>query len=342
MANIDIFKNDAFSTTSLTGLVNRKEHLPTMLRGMNLFEVEPVRTTTIWVEMKEGKLALIPTSERGAPIFQSDKQKRNAVALSTLRLAKGDVVTAAELQDIRAEGEEAELKEVQSEVNGRLIKIGEDMDLTMENLMLGAIQGQLIDADGSTVIEDFYTKFAVSQPTEIDFDLDNATPVNGALVKKCKQVVRGMTKAGQGAFLPNTEIIGLAGDNFYDDLVAHQEVSGNSNDWQKAQALAAEFGAYGAIRFGGITFINYRGTDDGSTVAIGADKCKFFPKNARGVFKLALAPGESFEYVNTKGQERYAMTIPDRDRNEFVAVELKSYPLPYCTRPEMLFSAKRT
>ena len=342
MANIDIFKGDAFATTSLTGLVNTKPHIPSLLRTMGLFEVEPVRTTTVWVEFKDGKIALIPTSRRGEPIYENEKQKRRAVPLSTLRLAKGDTITADEIQDIRAEGTEAELKEVMTEVNDRLTQMSGDMDLTIENLLLGAIQGILVDADGSTVIYNLFTEFGVSKPSEIDFDLDNATPESGALWKKCQSVVRGMTKAGKGAFLPNTEIIGLAGDTFYDQLIAHAEVQGNSNNWTEAQALANEYGAYGAIKFGGITFVNYRGTDDGSTVAIGATKVKFFPKNARGVFKLALAPAEFMEYVNSRGQERYSMVIPDRDRNAFVRVELYSYPLPYCTRPEMLFSGKNT
>jgi hypothetical protein len=342
MASLDVFKSDAFSTTSLTEFVNKKPYIPTMLRDMGLFEVEPVRTTTIWVEIKNGSITLIPTSKRGEPLFENEKQKRDAVPLQTLRLALGDTITADELQDIRAENSEAELKEVMAEVNDRLTKMAGDMDLTMENLMLGAIQGILVDADGSTVITNFYTEFGVVQPTEIDFDLDNASPASGALWKACQGVVRGMTKAGQGAFLPNTEIVGLCGDNFFDDLIAHPEVQGNNNSWMESQALANEYGAYGAIRYGGITWINYRGTDDGSTVTIGTDKVKFFPRNARGVFKLALAPAEFFNWTNTRGQERYVITVPDRDRNAWERVEVYSYPLPYCTRPEMLYSGRRT
>ena len=35
------------------------------------------------------------------------------------------------------------------------------------------------------------------------------------------------------------------------------------------------------------------------------------------------------------------MTIPDRDRNASVRIELYSYPLFICTRPEMLQRAKK-
>jgi len=338
---LDIFNQDAFGTTELTDYINRQPFIPTFLKDMGLFEQTPVRTTTIWVEVKDGAIALIPTSKRGTPIFQNEKQKRSAVPLETLRLAKADRVTADELQNIRAEGKAEETKEVQLEISDRLETINGDMDLTTENLMLGAVQGILVDADGSTVITSFYDTFGITQATEINFDLLNASPAKGALKTACRGVVRAMQKAGKGAFTPSTEIVGLCGDNFFDAFVAHVEVEGNSNAHADAMRLGEEFKAYGAVRFGNITWVNYRGTDDGSTVSIGTDSVKFFPKGARGVFKLAQAPAETFDYVNTRGLPRYARIIPDKDRNEYADVEVMSYPLPYCTRPEMLLRGRK-
>jgi len=341
MITLDIFKQDAFSAVELTNFVSKQPFIPSLLRDMNLFADKPVRTTTIWVELKDGKIALIPTSERGAPIFQSEKQKRRAVSLQTVRLAKGDRITSSELQDIRAEGEAEELKEVQVEVTDRLDILSGDMDLTHENLFLGAVQGILVDADGSTVIYNFFTEFNVSQASEVDFDLDNATPASGALLTLCMGIQRSMQRAGQGAYLPTTEVVALVGDAFWDGLIAHTEVKGAYDNWVAAQAFSNDKKAFGEFYWGGINWINYRGTDDNSTVAIGTDKAKFFPRGARGVFENALAPSESFEFVNKKGLPRYAMVVPDLLRNEYVDVEIKSYPLPYCTRPEMLLRGKR-
>ena len=343
MANMDVFNQDAFSMVELTDFVNKKPHIPTMMRDMGIFEAQPVRTTTVWVEFKDGKIALIPTSERGAPLFQNEKQKRRAVPLQCLRIAKGDRVTADEVQNIRAEGEEAELKEVMTEINLRLEQQDGDVDLTMENLMLGAVQGILVDADGSTVIYNFYDEFGVTQPTEIDFDLDNASPDQGAVQKACNLVVRQMQKAGQGAFLPTTRIQAFVGDNFWDDFTTHPEVKGAYNNWVNAQALSQETTPYTTFRFGGIDWLNYRGTDDDSTVTIPTDEAKFFPVGARNVFKNAQAPAEFMDFVNTRGQERYAMVVPDpTNRNAYVDVEMYAYPLPYCVRPEMLQRGRRT
>ncbi len=342
MANIDIFKGDTFATTSLTAYVNKQPHIPSMLRDMGLFTNKPVRTTTVWVEVKNGKIGLIPTSSRGEPLYENEKQKRDAIPLQCLRLAKGDTIMADEIQDIRADGEEAELKEVMMEVNDRLVQIDGDMDLTIENLQLGAIQGILVDADGSTVIYNLFDKFGITQSAEVDFDLDNATPASGALKKKCNAIIREMKRAGQNAFLPSTEVIAFCGDAFWDDLVSHPEVQGAYNNWMNAQSMSNDIQVFKPFRWGEITWQNYRGTDDGSTVAIGTDKVKFFPRGARGVFEMALAPAEFFNWSNTRGLERYVMTIPDRDRDAFVRVEEYSYPLPYCTRPAMLLRGKRT
>jgi site-specific DNA-cytosine methylase len=50
----------------------------------------------------------------------------------------------------------------------------------------------------------------------------------------------------------------------------------------------------------------------------------------------------TFETVNTLGLPLYARTIPDRDRDEWVRLEIESNPLPICTRPQVLRSARRT
>ena len=67
-----------------------------------------------------------------------------------------------------------------------------------------------------------------------------------------------------------------------------------------------------------------------------ASEVKFFPVGAPGVFQVAYSPGESFEFVNTPGLPVYGRIMPDMKRNEFVEIEVDSYPLFMCTRPEML------
>jgi hypothetical protein len=86
--------------------------------------------------------------------------------------------------------------------------------------------------------------------------------------------------------------------------------------------------------------VNYRGTDDNSTVAIGAKKAKFFC-DAPGLFQAAWGPAEFLDAVNMPGNPMTPLVLPDPSgRNAFVSVELYSYPLMVCTRPGTLRRAQ--
>lgn len=341
MASLDIFKSDAFGVVELTAALNKVPYTPNFLGNLGIFEPKPIRTLAVAIEKRDNVLALVPTSQRGAPLGQRTNEKRDIRDFRTVRVAKGDRLTSDELQSIRAFGSETELMQVQDETMRRMMSIRRDIDLTHENMRLGAIQGIVTDADGST-IRNWFTEWGIAQPSEIDFDLDNASPVSGAVRKLCNQVVRSTARAAKGAWVDGqSQVYGLCGDAFWDDLTAHKEV----RETYLNQLAAAELrtgNAFGSFNYGGITFINYRGTDDGTTVAVGTDKVKFFPVGAPSVFQQAMSPGESFDWVNTLGQPFYALTIPDDDRKAFIDIEVYSYPLYICTRPEMLQRGKRT
>lgn len=344
MAHMDIFKSDAFGMVSITEALNNVPFQPSFLRDLNLFMPKPVRTTSVSIEEKNGTLSLIQTSARGAPMAEADVEKRKMRDFRTVRIAKHDRLTADSIQGIRAFGMESELVQVVDEVNARMngpTGLMRDVELTWENMMLGAVQGIVADADASTIY-DYFSEFGISAATEIDFDLDNASPASGAVRKKCSQVVRQMMKAAAGGWVPGrTSVMALCGDAFWDDLTAHAEVRATYLNTMEAKDLRAGL-AYESFNYGGITWVNYRGTDDGSTVAIGTDKAKFFPVNGNGVFQMAYSPAETFDYANTPGLPVYGMVLPDTKRNAFVDLEVYSYPLPICTRPAMLQSARRT
>lgn len=337
MPGMDIFNDDAFSLVELTQALEKTDHLPTFLGDMGIFEFVPVAVETIAIEKVANVLALIPTSNRGAPLDQQDVKKRDIRDFRTVRIGKTDTVNAAEIQNIRAFGSMSEFQQIQTMIQRRQGQLRNDLDLTLENMRLGAIQGIVLDSDGIAEIANWFTNFGISQAAEIDFAMQTATTNIRA---KCALVRRQMQRAAKGAFTPATQIHALVGDAFYDDLIDHDQVAKTFINWTAAADLR-DNKAFESFPFGGITFHNYRGTDDNSTVAVGVDKAKFFPVNAPGVFQVAHSPGESFDLVNTPGLEAYSMIIPDRDRNAKVTLEVTSYPLHICTRPEMLQSAKR-
>lgn len=338
--NFDIFNNDAFSMISMLEPVNMLGFTPQYLGTIpGLFVPTPVRTTGVWIESRTDGPALIQTSARGTAPKTKDRLGRNARNFKSLRLAIGDRIGAEELQNIRAFGSESDVLTIQTEVATRQQRLKNDWELTMEAWRLNCLLGKVIDAD-ATVLYDWATEFGQALPAEIDFDLDNASPLKGALRKKCAEVKRNLVKSLKGQGGTTVEVHALCGDAFWDELVTHSEVERTYLNWTAAQDLRKDI-AWEAMSFGGIYWHNYRGTDDGTTVAVGTEKAKFFPRNA-GIFRMAYSPHEGFEFVNTLGQPVYSGIVMDKDRQMWADVEMYSYPLPVCTMPSALFSARRT
>ena len=338
MASMDVFKSSAFSTTSLTGAVNKVDYKPSFIGSLGVFEAMPVRTHDLFVDRRDGQLTLIPTSPTGAPPEELAKDNRDAVNLASTRLAKGFTMYAREIQGIRGFGQETDLEAVQAEFLRRMGRVRDDMELTHEYHRLGALQGILLDADGSTVIYDYFTEFNEASAATVSFELDVGTT---DVRQISHQVTRSMARSSRGAFTPGTTVHALAGDDFYDSLIKHASVEKTYSNWSAAADLRENV-AFESFPFAGITYHNYRGTDDNSTVAIAPNEAKLFPVGARDVFKKAMSPHDSIEYVNTPGQDVYAMTIPDRDRNMWVRGELYSYPLYFCQQPRVLRKATLT
>lgn len=342
MATMDVFAGTGFTLLELTYALNKIPYQPGFLGSLNIFEPRPVRTDHFAVEEKNGTLALVPTSVRGSPLEQRANEFRKIRRFDTVRLAKGDRLSASEIQGIRAFGTESEFQSVQSETMERLIRLRADIELTHEYMRLGAIFGDVLNSAG-TSIYNWFTEFDISQAGEVDFDLDNGSPASGIIRTKCSGIIRAMHRASLGGWVDGrTSVVGLCGDTFFDQLVAHPEVRATYLN-QVGAAELRQGVAFQEVNYGGIRFINYRGTDDDSTVSVGTLKCKFFPVGGNGVFQHAMSPGESFELVNTPGQPFYAISVPDPTvRNAYVDLEVYSYPMFVCTRPGMLQRAKNT
>ena len=335
---MDVFSNNAFTVRSLTAQVEKVDYLPQMLGTLGIFDPRPVMTEDIYIDRRDRSLTLIPTSPRGAAPYQLDPAKRDAVPFKTTRLAKASTISATEIAKVRAFNRENEVETMQGEGALRLADLRRDMELTHEHHRLGAVQGVVVDADGTSIVADYYDVFGVTKPAAINFALDTqATDVRG----KCVALARTMLRAARGAIPATASIHALAGDEFYDKLVSHEKVEKFYLN-RPGRDMAEEGRAFETFTFGNITWHNYRGTEDGSEVAIAADEAKFFPVGAPGVFMKAMAPADEYvAHVGELGKDVYARQYADHHDPSMVkgrVVQVDSYPLYICARPEVLQS----
>ncbi|WP_299377288.1 major capsid protein [uncultured Kiloniella sp.] len=336
MASFDVFEGSAFNMISLTSAINHTEHAPSRLRSSGLFRPRGVNTTKIAIEEKHGSLSLIQTSERGTPPSESANKRRNIKDFRTVHLSRNARLVADEVAGIRAFGSQSELESVMAVYKEREEEKIMEMDLTIERLMLGAISGKILDAD-DTVIYNLFDEFRVNSPANISFAFSGITQANadnGVINKVCLDIKRQLKKALHGMPTGGMRIKALCGDNFFDALVHNAETMQPYKNWQAAEVLKDRNLAYSTFRYGGITFENYEGTDDGK-VAIGTDECRIYVEGVPGLFDIYFAPADTMNFVNTKGLPMYS--LPYRDpRDKFWEAEIQSNPLPICTRPKSL------
>ncbi|MGN7613039.1 major capsid protein [Magnetococcales bacterium HHB-1] len=338
MPGLDIFNNSTFSMVSLTDAINKVPYVPGRIGKLGIFHEQGVSTTSVMIEEREGSLNLIETTARGAPAIQNTTNRRKSRSLVVPHIALEDTLQADEVQNIRAFGSESALEGVQAAVNNRLTEMANKLDATLEHLRAGAVKGQILDADGTTVIYDLFQEFGVTAPSDVNFDLDNASPADGAIKKKCHGIRRSIEDE-LGA-QPYDHIHCLCGADFFDDLTAHSEVAEAYARWQDGLFLR-QGQARGSFEYAGIVFEEYRGKV-GSVDFNGASDARFFPVGVPGLFRQYYAPADFVETVNTMGLPRYAKQASDTELGRWVKIHVQSNPLPICTRPQVLIKGTRT
>lgn len=344
MANMSTFDDPAFSLATMTLAIEKMPTVPTFLGNLGIFgEGEGVDTEIVQIEQKGMTLSLIPTSQRGTEPPMAGNDKRSVRSFNIPRVAKSDQLFFREIANIRAFGTQTELETVAQKVLQKQKKLFMEHALTMEYHRLGAIQGILLDTDGSTIYN-YFTEFNITPPTEIDFNLDAASPAEGDLLDKCKAAKRAAIRALGNAYVPGvTRFMWLCGDTFYDQFTKHNDVRVTYKNWEAAAALRGSVGAtFDTFTFGEMEWHNYQGTDDNSTVAIGTTKAKLIVLGVPGLYQRYTGCGEEEELVNTIGRPIYSQLVRDPKRNQWVQPEIFSYPLHMCTRPEVLLSGRNT
>jgi len=325
----NIWEDDVFSTYSLTSAI---EELPIkfgMVRGSGLFKVEPIPTTVAVLEKRDGVLGLVPNTPRGGPGVTPVAEKREVRAYPLTHLPENDSVKADDVQNIRAFGSETQLMQITSLVNNKLQRMKDNLEITREHLLCGALQGNILDADGTTVLANLFTDYGVTREA-VDFALGTSTTdVRG----KCLAVKRLVEKALGGR--PLSGVKAYATDTFFDKLIKHAEVKAAYANWASNEMLRND--PRSGFTFGGIEWVNYDPYVGTRSFFTDGD-ANVFPVGTSGVFSEYVGPADYVETVNTMGREYYAKKEATKF-NKGVDLEAQSNPFPICNIPLTLVRA---
>lgn len=325
MATFDIFNDDAFSVSSLSQTITDIPRVATRLGDSGLFTEYGISTTSMMIERQGSSLKLVPAAARGGVGEPVKLDGRSLINVSAIHLPQTGAMLADEVLNVRAFGKETEVEAVEKRVKTKLAKMKSQLDLTIEHHRIGAIKGQVLDADGTTVLLDIYNMFGMTQETQF--------MILGTASTKVKQKVLGIkrmiaAKLGGRSF---TGVHVLCSQSFFDDLTGHATVEKafelyNENSYARNQQSGSIF------EFGNVTFEEYSG-GIGTHNFIPDGLAYAYPTGVTGLFQTAYAPADYMETVNTEGIPYYAKQEVMRF-NKGVELESQSNPINFCTLPE--------
>lgn len=326
--HFDIFNDDAFALSQLSLAMVNRPHIPTRIGDLGLFAEEGISTTSVSLEAVGQTVKLVASAPRGSAGQTQSADKRNLRKFSCVHLPQEDTIVADEIQNLRAFGSESDVQTVMPVVNRKLDVMKQNLDVTLEWQRMGAIKGQVLDADASTVLLDMYTEFGVSQST-VDMGLDSDTT---KVKQKCTDIQR-LVEAALGG-IRYTGLLVLTSAGFFDDLTGHPAVEAAFDRWMDGAYLREQQRAQnggGGFGFGGLFWEEYRG-QVGSTPFIADGEAYVIPLGVPNLFKTYFGPADYMETVNTTGLPYYAKqwALPG---NKGVHMESQSNPLHLCTRP---------
>ena len=293
-----------FDCTEMTAAVNKLPARPFFFKP--LFEVKGVKTTTVSLDIRKGRIVLIGDSERNtAPESLAGRgAKREWKHLSCAHLAQMDTLAPEDLQDVRAFGSTEPIS-VAAVYNDKMQQLKDNLAATMEFHRLGAIKGVVLDADGTTVLHDIFNTFGATKKTlDISFPktaADDANPILTSILKAKRHV-----EAAMGG-TPFDHIECIIGSDAYDMLTSHKLVREYFERWlSNRENFGNNDYRKRGFPYGGLTFVERSDVVGGQTM-VAAKKGHVYPVGP-GIFKQYHAPADWMDgcpYFGTYGVRQY-------------------------------------
>ena len=324
-----LFSPDSFTCADLTAVVNAMPWQPALLR--QFFDMESIRTTSAFIDLEKSHLKLVSDSPRGAMGTPATQSSRSAKTLPAAHLVQPDTITPADVQDVRAFGA-SEPETVAARIAKKQAGLRRNIEATLEYHRIGAVKGQVLDADGSTVLYDLFNVFGVSKPADINLTFPTDTTGKENPVLSAVQDAVDVIDDALGG-VPYTGIHAICGAGFWKKLIGNAQVREAYYHWVGRQDALGGNTFETGFTFGGVTFHKYSRAVGGN-VLVASNRAELFPVGP-GIMVQAFAPADYMETVNTDGLPFYSV-MEEKDMGKGYDLEVQSNPVTFCTFPEAL------
>jgi Phage major capsid protein E len=314
-----------WKTSSLTDSINKLIQLPTKIGDSKLFDESGINTTTATFDDRNGILSLVQSSPRGSDPTAVAPVKAKTRVLPAAHLAEAGIIKPEDLQDLRPFGETTVVQQQAKVINDRLLDLKNRLSATREWHQMGALHGQVLDADGSVLV-DLYDAFGVTKKTASLALATSTTDVRAKILaakRAVEPLLGGVMVNGWRAYCSPTFFDALTGNDSVKDAYKYYQAAADRLGGDMRQSFV----------YAGVEWIEYNATI--SSQAFVTDKLAYFFPVAQGLYKIYNAPADWNETVNTVGLPYYSKA-EERRMGRGMDIEAQSNPLAVCLRPDVL------
>jgi hypothetical protein len=320
---------DLFTYAALTDAVDKLPFMSTMLGDSGLFkETGLLGTRYFGVEYREGRLFLVPITDINDKPAEARRGRRNRIILECAHLPLSGVILPGELHSVMPFGQDQTGQQLNIQarvINDKLQELKNSVEATREWHRMGALKGQVLDANGE-IYYDLFDVFGVEKKS-ITIDFASATTdVRG-------KIMEGKRHAEQRLFgAMVTRFRAYCGTTFMDKLASHETVKAAYANYQAAQDRLGGDVRKGFV-YGDVEWIEYNCTVSGKKF-VDDDKAHMFPVG-QGIFTMNNGIANYNEALGTLGQPYYAKA-KERDMNKGWDLEVQANPGAINLYPEAM------
>ena len=301
-----------------------------LINELGVFRNESISQHTITVESNAGTLGVITDQVRGSRNLMNKDDTRALRSFAVPHFPLDDSVSPNDVQGKRAYGT-ADMAETEAAVIARkLQRIRMNHSVTMEAARAYAITTGGVYAPNGTVVDNYYTSFGVTRK-EVDYVFGTATTDLAAKAEECISHVQDNILSGEVV----NEVIALCSSTFFAKLISHATVKDAYKYYSSTQEpLRTRLGTglYRRFVFAGVTYIEYRGSYNGTALIPNGD-AYLFPNGTNDMFISYMSPANKFSHVNTLGEEAYAFTYRS-PQDEQIVIQTEHNALHLVRKPQ--------
>lgn len=311
-----------FDQTTLTKGLNAAPVSLGPVSKSGLFDPRSATTVDVAIEQINESLSLIQSSMRGGVVMPHPHTSRSMVKFKAPHLRTSSTLLADSWQGRTGFGQNAAPASVLTERDRVLMEHRRRLEATIDYHMTRALGGQIVDADGSVMV-DLLAEFGVSQITVEMALATTTTNIANKIIAARRQSEAELGTAYAASW------VAFCDATFIDAVRAHPSIEAGLANWQAATALLSDHRS-GDLVVGGVRLVEV--PNRAGKTYIPAGTAFLCPEGVPDLFVTHFAPADYVETVNTEGLPLYAKAEL-LDFNRGVSIESQSNPISICSRP---------